>query len=430
MPRGGRSPSSRNRDSPLPDSDLLALNRFSRLRAWTLTGLATVALALTIVHRQTLAALAVPVTSALGISDVQYGWLSSGLAGAFLFGSLPAARLTQRTGPALGLILAVAATSTIIVGHSFVYTFAALLLLRIAMGLAASLAMPAATKTVHRVLPFRDRARGIGLLYLGNSLGSALCAPLAVALELHAGWRRAFEWVGLFGMCWIPLWLIIVRAGPRQPPSVDYAANGEVRRLLRDSLSQLSHIRGVVRGSLLVAAAAPTTLIMLIWAAKFLVARYQVPQHALGRYLWLPALVFGAGSLAFGEVRARTARSRASAKPPMTLVSLAALLCAAIAWAPFAAEPLTSTGVASIAMLGAGGLYTLATSDMLAHTPRVLITSTAGFTTFVQSLVYVVASPIIGKSVEVFGNYQWVMLGAGIWVLPLCALWLIDSAAH
>ncbi len=123
MPISIRRGVGRDRATPLPDSDLQVLSTVSRVRAWTLTGLATLALAITLIHRQALAALAVTVTASLGISDVKYGWLSSGLAGAFLIGSLPGARFVQRIGPQLGLALTVAVTSIVIGMHSDCWEF-------------------------------------------------------------------------------------------------------------------------------------------------------------------------------------------------------------------------------------------------------------------------------------------------------------------
>lgn len=415
----------RNRTTPLPDSDLQVLSTFTRVRAWTLTGLATIALATTLIHRQTLAALAVSVTTELQISDVEYGWLSSGLAGAFFLGSLPGARLIQKIGPQIGLALTVALTSLVIGLHSIVQSFAVLLWLRIGMGFAASISMPAATQTVHRVMPFKDRSRGIGLLYLGNSLGSALCAPLAVAIEASVGWRDTFRWVALIGVFWLCAWMVALLVGSNagqqaQTPAV--IANS------RSSVLQLVRVQGVIRGSLLVAAAAPITLLMLIWAAKYLVSEHHIPQHDLGLYLWMPALMFGLGSLVYGELRARSAKSRATARPPKALVAQAALLSMTMALVPLVHGPRACIAIASVAMLGAGGLYTLATSDMLAHTPRPLVASTAGITTFAQSLIYIIASPIFGKCVQVSGNYHWVMIGAGLWVLPWTLYWLIDAS--
>ena len=418
----------RERTEPLPDSDLQVLNTVSRARAWTMTGLVTIALGATLVHRQVLAALAVTVTDSLGISNVKYGWLSSGLAAALLLGSFPMARLVQKVGPQIGLVITVAMTSTVIGLHAFAETFVSLLCLRMAMGVGAASSMPSATQTVHRVLPFKDRARGIGLLYLGNSLGSALCVPLAVWLESKYGWRGTFTRVALIGVVWIPVWMVVAYSGNIRAKDNDYLTRHPLQPQARLGLMELVKLPGILRGGLLVAAAAPVTLVMLIWAAKYLSHEHHVAQRDLGKYLFLPALMFGLGSLMFGELRARSAKTRTSARPPRVLVVQAALLCCTFALVPLMYGPGACIALSSMAMLGAGGLYTLATSDMLAHTPRQDVPSTTGFTTVVQSLIYIIASPIIGKCVEQFGNYDWVVFGAGLWVLPLTIVWLAEAS--
>jgi hypothetical protein len=81
-----------------------------------------------------------------------------------------------------------------------------------------------------------------------------------------------------------------------------------------------------------------------------------------------------------------------------------------------------------MAMAGAGGLYSLATSDMLAHAGRGTIPATTALTTFTQSLVYITVSPIIGNVVVTHGSYDWVLIGAGLWVLPGCAYWLFAAS--
>jgi hypothetical protein len=78
-------------------------------------------------------------------------------------------------------------------------------------------------------------------------------------------------------------------------------------------------------------------------------------------------------------------------------------------------------------MAGAGGLYSLATSDMLAHASRGTIPATTGLTTFTQSLVYIAVSPIIGNVVVTHGSYDWVMISAGLWVIPGCVYWLFAA---
>jgi hypothetical protein len=89
--------------------------------------------------------------------------------------------------------------------------------------------------------------------------------------------------------------------------------------------------------------------------------------------------------------------------------------------------PVLCVAIASVAMAGAGGLYTLATSDMLVNAPRGTVPATTGLTTLTQSLVYIVVSPLIGKLVEHFGNYDWPLMGAAMWVAPGCAFWLVHA---
>ena len=422
--------------SSRPDSDVRALSGVTRLRAWTLTTLAMLALAVTLVQRQVLSALAATVTSSLGISDFNYGWLTSTFATAYLLGSLPSARLMQHVGPRLGFAATLAVSSAVIGLHALVPGFLVLLALRAGQGLSVAPSFACATQTVHRVLPFKDRARGVGLLYMGNSLGSAICPPLAVALASAFGWRQAFFWVSVVGLAWVPIWILVAFTGgarstldapavvlPAQNlPSFDSRGRVNWRRA-SSSFGQVARNPGVMRGSLVVAAAAPITMIMLLWGTKYLVRDHALTQAQTGRYLWMPALLFGAGSMIFGELRARSARTRSNTRPPFALMALAMLMSGLMAVVPSAHDPQTCVLIASLAMAGAGGLYTLATNDMLSQAPAGKVAPTSSFTTLTQSLIYIVIGPIIGRVVEVFGSYRWVMIAAGLWVFPGCLYW-------
>jgi predicted MFS family arabinose efflux permease len=415
------------------DSDVRALSLVSRTRAWGLTGLSTLALAITLIDRQALSALAETVTDSLGISDVGYGWLSSGFAAAYLVGSLPFAQLIQRIGPRFGLVLTLTLSSLVVGLHAFVPGFAMLLVLRIALGIAVAPSFACATQTVHRVLPFKDRARAIGILYLGNSLGSSLCPPLAVLLESKLGWRDAFLSIAAMGLALVPIWLLLAFTGRERPafdaPSIPMGGLKTLSpfRPKPDGIFTLIRDPRVLRGSFVVAAAAPVTTVMLLWGSKYLIRDHGLRQDQIGHYLWLPALMFGLGSMGFGELRARSTRTRASTRPPRALVAAAGALTTLLALVPFVQGPWPCILIASLAMTGAGGLYSLATSDMLAHASRGTIPATTGLTTFTQSLVYIAVSPIIGNVVVRQGNYDWVMISAGLWVIPGCVYWLIAA---
>jgi hypothetical protein len=108
-------------------------------------------------------------------------------------------------------------------------------------------------------------------------------------------------------------------------------------------------------------------------------------------------------------------------------MALAMFMAALMAVVPSAHDPQTCVLLASLAMAGAGGLYTLATNDMLSQAPTGKVASTSSFTTLTQSLIYIIVSPVIGRMVEVFGSYRWVMIGAGLWAFPGCLYWFVQA---
>jgi hypothetical protein len=198
-------------------------------------------------------------------------------------------------------------------------------------------------------------------------------------------------------------------------------------RRASSSFVQVARNPGVMRGSLVVASAAPITTVMLLWGTKYLVRDHGLTQAQTGRYLWLPALLFGAGSLIFGELRSRSARIRSKTRPPYVLMAVAMFMSGLLAVVPFANGPQACVIIASVAMAGAGGLYTLATNDMLSQAPTGKVAPPSSFTPLTQSLIYIVVSPVIGRVVEVFGSYHWIMIGAGLWAFPGCLYWFFQA---
>jgi hypothetical protein len=255
-----------------------------------------------------------------------------------------------------------------------------------------------------------------------------------VLLESKLGWRDAFFSIAVMGLALVPIWLLLAFTGRERPafdaPSIPMGGLKTLSpfRPKPDGIFTLIRDPRVLRGSFVVAAAAPVTTVMLLWGSKYLIRDHGLRQADVGHYLWLPALMFGLGSIGFGELRSRTSRTRASSRPARALVAIAGLMSTLMAAVPFAHGAWPCILIASLAMAGAGGLYSLATTDMLAHAGRGTIPATTGLTTFTQSLVYITVSPIIGKMVVSFGSYQWVMVGAGLWVIPGCVYWLVVTS--
>ena len=77
----------------------------SRGAGWRVAVVATLAMSVSYLDRQALAALAPTVTKELDLTDAQYGWLSSAFSMAYLVGSPAAGIVLDRLGARRGLAI-------------------------------------------------------------------------------------------------------------------------------------------------------------------------------------------------------------------------------------------------------------------------------------------------------------------------------------
>lgn len=400
----------------------------SRRAVWALALAATLTMAVSYVDRQTLSVLAPTVTRALGISDHEYGWLASAFSIAYLVGAPLAGRLIDAVGARRGLLGAVLVWSIVAGLHALAPAFGVLFALRIALGLAEAPSFPGAAQTVHRVLPPESRARGFGILFTGSSFGAMVAPPLATAIEARFGWRLAFVVTAVVGLCWIPIWLTLAFSERGRRLLDEEASQGHSKAAPIDWRSWLAlwlH-PAVLRAVAVVVASAPAISFMLLWGAKYLVKDHGLTQKQVGSLLWIPPLMFDLGAVLFGHFASqRGSRPNHDGSPPRLLFVLALTLSLAIGAMPYAPSPTSAMITGGFAMAGGGGLFALLTSDMLARVPKSVVSSAGGITAAAQSLAYIVANPLIGRSVERHGTYTPVLLQLALFIAPFSLLWLV-----
>lgn len=407
----------------------------SRRQAWALTLVATFTMAVSYIDRQTLSVIAPAVQASLGIDDVAYGWLVSAFSIAYLVGAPIAGRVIDRVGARRGLLFAVLLWSGVAALHTLVPGYGVLFGLRIALGIAESPSFPGAAQTIHRALPPKDRPRALGILFSGSSIGAMFAPLLATSLATHFGWRVAFTGTALVGLSWVPIWLYVTRT-PEARAALDHPeaevetplasardALGSTPRAPLGPLALLTH-PAVLRAILVVLATSPILSFYFNWSAKYLVHDQHLAQADLARYLWFPPLFFDAGAIFFGHAASR-ALARGEHGVPRRLVAFATALMMASFVAPFAGGPLAVLLVASVSLSGGGGLFALATTEMMARVPSRQVSAAGGLTAAAQSLAYIVANPLIGRSIQASGSYTAAFLVLTAWVLPGCAVWLL-----
>ena len=380
-------------------------------------------MAVSYLDRQTLAVLAPTVTKELHIDEQAYGWLVSAFSFAYLVGPPIAGRLLDRFGARRGLFFSVTLWSLISAAHCMVTGYPMLFAMRIALGFAESPSFPGAAQIIQRGLPAEERPRAFGILFTGSSFGAMIAPPLATTFMSHFGWRGAFVGTALVGLSWVPLWLLLTRGraahaaldrAPEPGPSAD--ARVDWKGLLTD--------RAMLRAILLVLAVAPFIGVVMNWGAKFLVRHHGLTQLEVGHYFWIPPLMYDFGSVAFGHYASRRAGRVKDGSPARALLGGAAVLSLCLVFMPFAPTPLTAMLVAGVALIGGGGMFAILSSDMLARVPGRLVSTASGLTAAAQSLSYIVANPLVGRSVDHWQSFSPALIGLALWVVPGALFWI------
>jgi ACS family hexuronate transporter-like MFS transporter len=399
----------------------------TRRYAWLVAIVATLTMTVSYIDRNTLAVLAPTVTKALGISNEAYGWIGSAFSMAYLIGTPLAGWWIDRAGARRGLVVSVLVWSVVAALHALVPGFTTLFVLRFALGLAEAPSFPGASQTVQRILPPRDRERGFGVLFTGSSIGSTVVPILAVFLFTQAtprfgadAWRIAMLGTTAAGLIWIPAWLAVTRSPAVRAQLAALPVDPSVPRI---PFGRLVRSRVMLRALAGVVASAPVFNFPTVWGAKYLTATYGLKQEQLGHYLWLPALLFDVGAILFGDLASR--QRRPEGVPPRSLYAVGVALAAALAFLPLAGGPWDGILILGAASIGAGAMYALTTSDLLARVPVGSVSLASGTVAGAQSLALIICNPLIGRAVDHLHSYDAVALGLGLWVLPGGLFWLL-----
>lgn len=403
-------------ESDVSDSPQRDEGARSTLRGWTVAVVATLAMSVSYLDRQALAAVATKVRADLDVSHGQYGLLAAAFGGAYLVGAPLAGVLLDRAGARRGMVVAVVAWSAVAAFHSLAFSFMSLLALRILLGLAEAPSFPGAIQAMRRCLPPARRTAGVGMLFTGSSFGAMVAAPLALWLSAKYSWRAAFTVIAIVGLAWIPAWLAATRGffdGPTEELTEHAPAQSEGTPLYLRAQS--------LRGILGVVTSAPAIMMVLTWFPQYLAEGRHATQPEMARVLWIPPLVFDLGAIGFGALG--SALRQADARPPRWLMLVAATLASTLLLVPFASDIRGAIAVASISMAGGAGVYVLNMANLLTQVAPGETARAGGMLAAAQSLAHIIANPIVGLVVDRTHSFNGPLVAIGLLVVPGALVW-------
>jgi ACS family hexuronate transporter-like MFS transporter len=182
---------------------------------WWICGLLLLATMLNYMDRQTLSQSATDISRDLKLSNEDYGELERGFGLAFAAGGIVLGFVADRVSlrwlyPAVLVAWSAAGFAT-----GWARGYNDLMICRVLLGFFEAGQWPCALTASQRLLSPRDRAMGNSVLQSGAAIG-AIITPLvvqALVTDRPGSWRGPFQVIGVLGIVWTVVWLVMVRGG-------------------------------------------------------------------------------------------------------------------------------------------------------------------------------------------------------------------------
>jgi ACS family hexuronate transporter-like MFS transporter len=173
---------------------------------WWMAGLVFLSTVINYVDRQTLAVLSPQLTKELGLTDIQYGWISQAFLIPYTAMYIGAGLLLDRYGTKLIFGIAAIWWSLAAMAHGLASTAFGFGAFRFLLGTAESANFVAAQKVAAEWFPPKDRGTLNGWVQAGTVTGAIITPPAVVWLADRYGWRAAFLFTGALGLLWAVAW--------------------------------------------------------------------------------------------------------------------------------------------------------------------------------------------------------------------------------
>lgn len=199
-----------------------AAERPTKVRYWVVV-FAVVLAIITYIDRVALSQAAPLISSDLGLSKTQMGWVFSAFITAYALFEIPSGYMGDRLGPRTILMRIVVCWSVFVALTGQVFNWISLLLVQTLFGAGEAGAFPNIAKAFSVWLPSEERVRAQGIVWLFARWGGAFTPLLVFAIFKVLSWRLTFGIFGMLGAIWAVFFYKWFRDRPADNPSVNAA---------------------------------------------------------------------------------------------------------------------------------------------------------------------------------------------------------------
>ncbi|WP_327665085.1 MFS transporter [Streptomyces sp. NBC_00498] len=383
---------------------------------WLTLALIVALIVINYIDRSAISYAVEPLTEEFGISKSQYGLISSAFSIGYMVFAFMAGPLVDRYGARRILLVGVAIWSLVTAVTPIAGSFIGLFVTRIILGAGEGPGFPAASRTVSRWLPQKER--GIALAMVGGVAvsGSLLIGgPLVSQLIAVLTWKGMFWVLAGLGALWFAIAYALLKNTPEEHHGVSEAERAHIAAgQLEEERTSTVRVqwRPILtnRNLWIIAVGYFAWGFMfwgfMYWLPDYLSSEFQLSITEVGLFTVAPWAAGIVGALIGGVITDRVFARTGSERSRLTIMGTALLLSGA-ALIPIFTAPSLTVAVTFISIgvgLGfvTGGIWWVAAIDAAPSQPGVA----AGFADAAFALSGIVAPSVMGLIVSVTGSFS------------------------
>lgn len=363
---------------------------------------------LSYVDRAVLGVVMPQVRKDLSLTNTEYSLATTAFLIPYMVFYILGGQLTDRLGSRRTFSLNIIFWSLASMAHGVARGITSLCLFRALLGAGEGGFFPTAMRGIAEWFPPENRAKAVGLLMCGISLGMLLAPPIVAWITFHYGWRMAFLVTGSLGFFVVPPWLHLHKriheAYGMPDPVLAQSLIGESPGRVDSSISEVLAKRKYWLFLLARAFPDTVTFFYLFWLPGYFQDVRHYDLEKIGKLLWIPFFCADLGAVGGAWLSSALIQHGLGLDRGRKLALLFSAICTIIGAGAYVAptHPL-ALALVSLALFGhfswSSNMQTVITEVM----PRKHVATLYGLTGAMGTLMAALTQPLVGRSVDIVG---------------------------
>jgi MFS transporter, ACS family, glucarate transporter len=173
---------------------------------------------ITFLDRNAISFAGIEITRELGFSESQFGWILAAFTISYGLLEIPTGIWGDRFGEKKILARVVIWWSVFTSLTGLAGGFASLFVIRFMFGAGEAGAYPNTAIAIRKWFTIEERGRAQAVIWMASRIGGAITPFVVVPLQAHFGWRITFYLLGVLGLVWVVVWLLVYKTKANDQP--------------------------------------------------------------------------------------------------------------------------------------------------------------------------------------------------------------------